>query len=157
MLHHHNNSQQQQPQLHQHQQPFLRINTSNANSFSSLHEFVNDSDLGSIWKILTKVKDQCEEGGRLENIFWRVWHLRQKSDVPDNDFRKLTSSLGHDLQTKASISNMEQVKNHPLTRQFQPAPKQIQCSNCKTNVTPLWRKSKDGTMLCNACVILSLI
>eukprot|EP00835_Amoeboradix_gromovi_P004827 NODE_404_length_9277_cov_0.359407.p6 type:complete len:143 gc:universal NODE_404_length_9277_cov_0.359407:4942-5370(+) len=136
--------------------PFLRINTTNSNSFSSLHEFVNDSDLGSIWKILTKVKDQCEEGGRLENIFWRVWHLRKsKSDVPEDDFKKLTSNLGRDLQNKASLSNMEQVKNHPLTRQFQPGPKQVACSNCKTTVTPLWRKSADGTMLCNACVTLN--
>lgn len=29
--------------------------------------------------------------------------------------------------------------------------KDLKCSNCETQITPLWRKRGDGTYLCNAC------
>ncbi|KAI9028132.1 GATA-type zinc finger transcription factor, partial [Phycomyces blakesleeanus NRRL 1555(-)] len=27
----------------------------------------------------------------------------------------------------------------------------IQCFNCHTRTTPLWRRDKDGNTICNAC------
>lgn len=30
-------------------------------------------------------------------------------------------------------------------------PSTLQCSNCETKITPLWRRSANGAYLCNAC------
>lgn len=38
----------------------------------------------------------------------------------------------------------------PVNHEQQPK-KLLQCTNCQTKTTPLWRKSNNGDLLCNAC------
>jgi hypothetical protein len=43
--------------------------------------------------------------------------------------------------------DQQQIQTPPLG----PAPQPIQCSNCKTHTTPLWRRDSEGKSICNAC------
>ncbi|PVU93849.1 hypothetical protein BB561_002988 [Smittium simulii] len=48
-----------------------------AKLFSPFSDIDYDNDLSVIWKVCTKVKDSLENGSRLENLSWRLWHLQQ--------------------------------------------------------------------------------
>lgn len=64
-------------------------------AFSNL----NDSEaLTKTWKVCTKVAGFLEQGQRLENLSWRLWHLQNLMLDPDNakskrDFRKLSRCM----------------------------------------------------------------
>ncbi|KAI3646705.1 hypothetical protein MP228_009633 [Amoeboaphelidium protococcarum] len=47
-------------------------------SFSQLASLETEEELSKTWKICTKVKDSLENGCRLENLSWRLWHLHNK-------------------------------------------------------------------------------
>lgn len=51
--------------------------------------------------------------------------------------------------SKPSYSPSKTYKTSPIDHS-QPK-KQLQCTNCQTKTTPLWRKSNNGDLLCNAC------
>ncbi|PVU85745.1 hypothetical protein BB560_006927 [Smittium megazygosporum] len=48
--------------------------------FSPFNKIDQDNDISMIWKVCTKVKDSLENGSRLENLSWRLWHLKQQLD-----------------------------------------------------------------------------
>ncbi|KAJ1977730.1 hypothetical protein H4R35_002183 [Dimargaris xerosporica] len=74
--------------------------------------FTPFADVGSIeelsktWRVITKVKDSLEDGSRLENLSWRLWHLHSLvlDGCPVEPFRKLSA------QTTAQLDS-----NHKAT------------------------------------------
>lgn len=46
---------------------------------------------------------------------------------------------------KSSPINQSISENSTINKKF------LQCTNCQTKTTPLWRKSNNGDLLCNAC------
>lgn len=46
-------------------------------SFSQLASLEDEEQLSKTWRICTKVKDSLENGSRLENLSWRLWHLHK--------------------------------------------------------------------------------
>ncbi|OLY78436.1 GATA-binding factor 5-B [Smittium mucronatum] len=49
--------------------------------FSPFDNIDSSNDLSVIWRVCTKVKDSLENGSRLENLSWRLWHLQQMLEV----------------------------------------------------------------------------
>ncbi|OMJ30037.1 Transcription factor elt-1 [Smittium culicis] len=49
--------------------------------FSPFDDINSANDLSVIWRVCTKVKDSLENGSRLENLSWRLWHLQQMLEV----------------------------------------------------------------------------
>ncbi|KAJ1552414.1 hypothetical protein HK405_011414, partial [Cladochytrium tenue] len=43
--------------------------------FSPFADLEGGDDLARAWKVCTKVKDSLQDGSRLENLSWRLWHL----------------------------------------------------------------------------------
>lgn len=41
-----------------------------------------EEELSKTWRICTKVKDSLENGSRLENLSWRLWHLHKLHSCP---------------------------------------------------------------------------
>ncbi|KZV78984.1 hypothetical protein EXIGLDRAFT_707952 [Exidia glandulosa HHB12029] len=62
-----------------------------------------DADsLTKTWKVCTKVAQHLEQGARLENLSWRLWHLHNVLVESDNakskrEFKKLSKSMGDKL------------------------------------------------------------
>ncbi|KNC98143.1 uncharacterized protein SPPG_06547 [Spizellomyces punctatus DAOM BR117] len=73
----------------------------NENDFSPFAELDNDDDLARAWKTCSKVKDTLENGNRLENLSWRLWHLHQSmyraNDLNSRQFRKISTKATRKL------------------------------------------------------------
>lgn len=80
-------------------------------AFSNL----NDSEsLTKTWKVCTKVASYLEQGQRLENLSWRLWHLQNLMVDTDNakskrEFKKLSKCMGDKLDKEKgrSIEELE--------------------------------------------------
>ncbi|KDQ56002.1 hypothetical protein JAAARDRAFT_36799 [Jaapia argillacea MUCL 33604] len=80
-------------------------------AFSNL----SDADaLTKTWKVCTKVASFLEQGQRLENLSWRLWHLQNLMVDSDNakskrEFRKLSKHMGDKLDKEKgrSIEELE--------------------------------------------------
>ncbi|KAJ1967802.1 hypothetical protein H4R34_006353, partial [Dimargaris verticillata] len=77
--------------------------------------FTPFADVGSIeelsktWRVITKVKDSLEDGSRLENLSWRLWHLHSLvlDGCPVEPFRKLSA------QTTARLDSNHKATTPP--------------------------------------------
>ncbi|CAL1698472.1 unnamed protein product [Somion occarium] len=83
--------------------------------FKGNKSFVPFSNLGDAdsltktWKVCTKVAGFLEQGQRLENLSWRLWHLQNLIVDTDNakskrDFRKLSKCMGDKLDKEKGRS-----------------------------------------------------
>ncbi|PSS11017.1 hypothetical protein PHLCEN_2v3313 [Hermanssonia centrifuga] len=74
--------------------------------------FSNLSDVDSLtktWKVCTKVASFLEQGQRLENLSWRLWHLQNLMVETDNakskrEFRKLSKCMSDKLDKEKGRS-----------------------------------------------------
>ncbi|KAJ2886561.1 hypothetical protein H4R27_000601 [Coemansia aciculifera] len=68
--------------------------------FSPFNEIEDVGDLSTLWRVCTKVKDSLENGSRLENLSWRLWHLHQTLEArgKGKDYRKLSPATTRQLE-----------------------------------------------------------
>lgn len=93
-----------------------------------------------------------------------------KNDYKFSDFESSLSGNNIDSTPKPQITSQNQSNSASQSFQSITPPKSVgskkspgedfninlskkllQCSNCQTKTTPLWRKSNNGDLLCNAC------
>ncbi|KAJ3380955.1 hypothetical protein HDU92_005670 [Lobulomyces angularis] len=71
------------------------------NNFQPFADLNNAEELERTWKICTKAKDALENGNRLENLSWRLWHRHQTmSRTTPNKFRKLSEKTTVKLENE---------------------------------------------------------
>lgn len=63
----------------------------------------------------------------------------------------LESTLKNDYKMSPSSSNLQASPSVNSNTDSFTLKKVLQCANCKTKTTPLWRKTNQGDVLCNAC------
>ncbi|KAJ2767235.1 hypothetical protein IWQ57_004034, partial [Coemansia nantahalensis] len=81
--------------------------------FSPFNEIEDVGDLSTLWRVCTKVKDSLENGSRLENLSWRLWHLHQTLEArgKGRDYRKLSPTTTKQLEkTIRRPNNMPKAK-----------------------------------------------
>ncbi|KAI5963662.1 uncharacterized protein KGF55_002542 [Candida pseudojiufengensis] len=68
------------------------------------------------------------------------------------------SNLNYNNQSTTSVSTMNKkpstttnISSSSTNNSNSSVKKILQCTNCETKTTPLWRKSNNGDLLCNAC------
>lgn len=71
-------------------------------SFVAFSNLGDAESLTKTWKVCSKVATYLEQGQRLENLSWRLWHLQNLMVDSDDDkskreFRKLSKSMGDKL------------------------------------------------------------
>ncbi|KAJ3044349.1 hypothetical protein HK097_001483, partial [Rhizophlyctis rosea] len=72
------------------------------NDFSSFANLDKSEDYCRAWKTCTKVKDTLENGNRLENLSWRLWHLHsmmvESKKMNQKQFKKLSTATTKKLE-----------------------------------------------------------
>ncbi|KAF9491114.1 hypothetical protein BDN71DRAFT_1510662 [Pleurotus eryngii] len=83
-------------------------------SFVAFSNLNDTESLTKTWKVCTKVASFLEQGQRLENLSWRLWHLQNLMVDTDNakskrEFRKLSKCMGDKLDKEKgrSIEELE--------------------------------------------------
>ncbi|KAG8909015.1 hypothetical protein FRB99_000118 [Tulasnella sp. 403] len=83
-------------------------------SFSPFSNLADSDALARTWKVCTKVAAHLEQGQRLENLSWRLWHLQNLMVEADNaksrrEFKKLSKNMGErlDKDKGRSIEELE--------------------------------------------------
>ncbi|KAG2029873.1 hypothetical protein BDR03DRAFT_995028 [Suillus americanus] len=71
-------------------------------SFVAFSNLSDTESLTKTWKVCTKVASYLEQGQRLENLSWRLWHLQNLMVDTDNakskrEFKKLSKNMGDKL------------------------------------------------------------
>lgn len=71
-------------------------------SFVAFSNLSDTESLSKTWKVCTKVASYLEQGQRLENLSWRLWHLQNLMVDTDNakskrEFKKLSKNMGDKL------------------------------------------------------------
>ncbi|KAH8114979.1 hypothetical protein DFH11DRAFT_1840926 [Phellopilus nigrolimitatus] len=71
-------------------------------SFVAFSNLGDSDSLTKTWKVCTKVASYLEQGQRLENLSWRLWHLQNLIVESDNakskrEFKKLSKVMGDKL------------------------------------------------------------
>ncbi|KAF8519355.1 hypothetical protein BU17DRAFT_47869 [Hysterangium stoloniferum] len=83
-------------------------------SFVAFHNMNDGDSLTKTWKVCTKVAAHLEQGQRLENLSWRLWHLHNIMVESDNakskrEFKKLSRTMGDKLD-KEKGKNIEELR-----------------------------------------------
>ncbi|KAH7882009.1 hypothetical protein F5I97DRAFT_382589 [Phlebopus sp. FC_14] len=83
-------------------------------SFVAFSNLSDSESLTKTWKVCTKVASYLEQGQRLENLSWRLWHLQNLIVDTDNakskrEFKKLSKNMGDKLDKEKgrSIEELE--------------------------------------------------
>ncbi|KAH0833816.1 hypothetical protein J3R83DRAFT_10977 [Lanmaoa asiatica] len=83
-------------------------------SFVAFSNLSDSESLTKTWKVCTKVASYLEQGQRLENLSWRLWHLQNLIVDSDNakskrEFKKLSKNMGDKLDKEKgrSIEELE--------------------------------------------------
>ncbi|KAF8064406.1 hypothetical protein FPV67DRAFT_220987 [Lyophyllum atratum] len=83
-------------------------------SFVAFSNLGDTESLTKTWKVCTKVASYLEQGQRLENLSWRLWHLQNLMVDTDNakskrEFKKLSKCMGDKLDKEKgrSIEELE--------------------------------------------------
>jgi GATA-binding protein, other eukaryote len=68
-------------------------------SFVPFSNLRDTEGLAKTWKVCTKITTYLEQGQRLENLSWRLWHLQSLMVEPDNkwEFGRLSKHMGEKL------------------------------------------------------------
>ncbi|KAI8370903.1 hypothetical protein BD560DRAFT_434736, partial [Blakeslea trispora] len=78
-------------------------------TFSPFSALASEEDLSQAWRVCSKVKDSLEQGSRLENLSWRLWH-RQHTIAEGLSFKKLSATTARKLSSHCSIMPSETTK-----------------------------------------------
>ncbi|KAF9529913.1 hypothetical protein CPB83DRAFT_875363 [Crepidotus variabilis] len=78
-------------------------------SFVAFSNLADAESLTQTWKVCTKVASFLEQGQRLENLSWRLWHLQNLIVDTDNaksrrEFKKLSKVMGDKLDKEKGRS-----------------------------------------------------
>ncbi|KAJ7257511.1 hypothetical protein B0H12DRAFT_1218416 [Mycena haematopus] len=78
-------------------------------SFVAFSNLNDTESLTKTWKVCTKVASYLEQGQRLENLSWRLWHLQNLMVDTDNakskrEFKKLSKCMGDKLDKEKGRS-----------------------------------------------------
>eukprot|EP00158_Paraphelidium_tribonemae_P006314 Partr_v1_DN27773_c2_g1_i1_m66806 putative nitrogen regulatory protein len=74
-------------------------------AFTQTASLDNEEELSKTWKICTKVKDSIENGCRLENLSWRLWHLHKRIVDDKCKVQRISSTATRRLKLDGSAGS----------------------------------------------------
>ncbi|CAI5757263.1 unnamed protein product [Candida verbasci] len=124
---------------------------------------INGISKPKLVKTNTDVKFGSTKSSLLDNLSTENNNYSNDPNLDDFDYvahiRKISKeeyqnkTNGSDFINSLELSIIaDKTKNKPKsTTSSTTSKKVLMCSNCSTKTTPLWRKSNNGDLLCNAC------
>jgi hypothetical protein len=97
--------------------PPIVLKIKGSRPFLPFAELDNEEDLSKTWRVCTKVKDSLENGNRLENLSWRLWHLHQlvASGKNKSDGGRKTHSMSTDDKSTGGGNSLDIKSMHSAT------------------------------------------
>ncbi|KLO13601.1 hypothetical protein SCHPADRAFT_940262 [Schizopora paradoxa] len=118
-------------------------------SFVAFSNLGDSDSLTKTWKVCSKVASYLEQGQRLENLSWRLWHLQNLMVETDNakskrEFKKLSKVMGDKLDKEKgrSIEELEAPDfklNHAAEKLRQRAEEKERNREATSNGRPIKR------------------
>ncbi|ORX82486.1 glucocorticoid receptor-like (DNA-binding domain) [Basidiobolus meristosporus CBS 931.73] len=75
-------------------------------SFSSFTKLASEEELQKTWRVCTQARDSLENGCRLENLSWRLWHLHKKLVVGQGMWKPQLKRITFEAATRLDLDNI---------------------------------------------------
>ncbi|KAG4100640.1 hypothetical protein H8356DRAFT_1035820 [Neocallimastix lanati (nom. inval.)] len=133
---------------------YLKINNNSKKAYNSISQCsIIDNNINNQNKKDTQKKEDIHDKNKIKKLFNMkiTKKMTNKTKLSDTIIKKTISKKSKDDKPLLEKDNKFQYYVFLENKNNMESFCIKECSNCKTRVTPAWRRGKNDNLLCNAC------